>query len=489
MNYLLILSIIGKLLFSEGILLTVPLAVALLSYESPIPFLIPFLVLVTIGLLLMRIKPKSNVLYAKDGFVIVASAWFLMSLFGAIPFILSGDIPRFVDALFETISGFTTTGSTILTDVESLSRGGLFWRSFTHWIGGMGVLVFVMAVLPMNDGHGMHILRAEMPGPTVGKLVSRIGDTAKILYLIYFVMTLVLIVLLMFGGMSLFDACIHALGTAGTGGFSSRALSIGAYDSAYVDIVTSIFMLLFGVNFNLYYLILLKRVKEAFHSEEMLTYFAIVAASTLAIAFNIRNIYGSSLTCLRHAFFQVSSIITTTGYSTVDFNTWPVFSKCILVVLMFIGGCAGSTAGGLKVIRICVLLKTSISDFKKILYPKTVSIVRIDGKVLSESFIRQVHTYFFVYSLIFTLSVIFLSIEGFDIVTTFTAVASGFNNIGPGLELVGPMGSFADFSDIGKLLISFDMLAGRLEIYPLFIFFSKDIWKNILVRKRTEISM
>ena len=349
---------LGRILMTESALLLLPAAVALLYHESPFPFLIPAVILLLLFFLIGFRKPKQTALYARDGFVIVSLAWILLSAFGALPFVISGDIPHFVDAFFETVSGFTTTGATILTEVESLSYSSLFWRSFTHWVGGMGVLVFVMAILPMNDGHSMHIMRAEVPGPSVGKLVSRMSDTAKILYGIYLAMTIIEIILLLLGGMSLFDSCIHAFGTAGTGGFSSRNLSVGAYNSVYFDVVIGVFMILFGVNFNLYYFLLIRRFRDVFQSEELRVYLLIICGSVLAITLNIFRMYGSFFQGLRHAFFQVSSIITTTGYATVDFNLWPSFSKAILVVLMFIGACAGSTGGGMKVARIVILLKT-----------------------------------------------------------------------------------------------------------------------------------
>ena len=400
------------------------------------------------------------------------------------PFVLSGDIPNFIDAFFETVSGFTTTGSTILTAVEPLRRSCLFWRSFTHWVGGMGVLVFVMAVLPMTDGHGMHLLRAEMPGPSVGKLVSRMSDTAKILYGIYLVMTLIEIVLLVLGRMPLFDACIHAFGSAGTGGFSNRNLIVGAYDSAYCDVVMGIFMLLFGVNFNLYYFLLIRRFRDFFRSEELRAYLLIVGAAVLAIAADILHIYGSLLESLRYSFFQVSSIITTTGFATADFNLWPTFSKSILVVLMFIGACAGSTGGGIKVARIVMLAKSAWSDMRKMLHPNAVSTTRFEGKALSDAQVRSVHVFLTVYLLVFTVSFLLLSLEQFDIVTTFTALTACINNIGPGLEMVGPTGNFSQFSWASKLLLSFNMLVGRLEIFPMLLLFAPSIWRRGRIIRR-----
>ena len=470
--------VIGRILLTEAVLLVLPMAVALLYGEAAAPFLIPMLLVAVCGLLLSARKPARTSLYARDGLAVVALAWLLMSLFGAMPFVLSGDIPRFVDAFFETVSGFTTTGASILTEIEPLGRGILFWRSFTHWVGGMGVLVFVMAILPMTDGHGMHLLRAEVPGPTVGKLVSRMGDTAKILYGIYLALTVIEIVLLLAGGMPLYDACIHAFGTAGTGGFSCRNLSVGAYDSAYFDIVIGVFMLLFGVNFNLYFFLLIRRFRDVFRSEELRAYLGIVAAAVVAITVDILHLYGSFASSLRYAFFQVASIITTTGFATADFNTWPSFSKAILVTLMFIGACAGSTGGGIKVARIIILVKTSLGDMRKMLHPNAIVTVRMEGKPLSDKHIRSVHLFITVYLLVFTGSLLLLSLEGFDLITTFTALTACINNIGPGLEMVGPIGNFAAFSDFSKLLLSFKMLVGRLEIFPLLALFSRRNWKQ-----------
>ena len=485
MNIRMIGFVLGRILLVEAGLLTLPLAVALLYREPAMPWLITMAALVVCGALLSFRKPERTALYAKDGFAAVALVWLLMSAFGALPFVLSGDILHYVDAFFETVSGFTTTGASILPAVEPLSRGSLFWRSFTHWVGGMGVLVFVMAILPMSDGHTMHILRAEMPGPTAGKLVSRMSDTAKILYGIYFVMTAVMILLLVLGGMDLFDACIHAFGTAGTGGFSSRNASVGAYNSAYIDIVTSIGMLAFGVNFNLYFFLLVRRFREVLRSEELWVYLGIVAASTAAIAANILSLYDSVGTALRHTFFQVSSVITTTGYATVDFGQWPVFSKTVLVLLMFVGGCAGSTAGGLKVTRIVTLAKAAVMDMRKMLHPNAVINVRMEGRALPEKQVRGVQAYLSIYILILCGSWLLLSLAGFDELTTFTAVVTCINNVGPGLNMVGPTGNFSFFAPWAKLLLSFDMLAGRLELFPMLLLFAPSIWRGSHVRRST----
>ena len=485
MNYRVICFAIGRILLVEAALLLLPMAVGLGYGESSIPFLIPMALLLLCGGLLSFRKPSQTALYARDGLAVVALAWIAMSIFGGLPFYISGDIPRFVDCIFETVSGFTTTGATILTEVESLHRGILFWRSFTHWVGGMGVLVFVMAILPMGgDGHGMHMLRAEMPGPAPGKLVSRMSDTAKILYGIYLVMTIIEILLLVACGMPLFDSCIHSFGSAGTGGFSCRNLSVGAYNNPYFDIVIGIFMLLFGVNFNLYYFLLVRKFREVFRSEELWAYVIIVAVAVGAITLDIVHLYDSVSTSLRHAFFQVSSIMTTTGYATVDFNTWPTFSKAILVALMFIGGCAGSTAGGLKVARVVILEKVSVSEMRRMLHPNAVSAVRFEGKPLNERSIQGVHLFFAVYMAIFVVSCLLVSLEQMDLVTVFTAVATCINNVGPGLEIVGPMGNFSSFSPLSKLLLSFDMLVGRLEVFPMLLLFAPSIWKRRLPTRR-----
>ena len=478
MNYRMIAVVVGRILLVEAGLLTLPTAVSALYGESLRPFLLTMLPLLLVGGLMALPRPRETALYARDGFAVVAAAWLLMSAFGALPFVLSGDVPRFIDAFFETVSGFTTTGASVLTEVESLQRGVLFWRSFTHWVGGMGVLVFVMAILPMTDGHGMHLMRAEVPGPSVGKLVSRMSDSAKILYGIYAALTLLETVVLLLGGMPLFDALVNAFGSAGTGGFSCRNESIGAYQNPYFDIVIGIFMLLFSINFNLYYYLLMRRFKEALSSETMWVFLLIVAASVGAIAADIVSLYGSLSTSLRHAFFQVSSIISTSGFSTVDFDTWPVFARSILTVDMFIGACAGSTGGGIKVDRVVILVKASIRDMRKMLHPNAVAQVRFEGKPLPERNVQGVHTYIAVYLLIFVASYLLLALEGFDLVSTFTGLSACINNIGPGLGMVGPAGNFAAFSPFSKLLLSFDMLVGRLEIFPMLLLFAPSTWRR-----------
>ena len=480
MNYKMVVFVLGRIFCIEAVLMLFPMLCAACYGEWYLlpAFLLPAVLLAVLGLAASLRTPKNTTIFARDGLAIVALVWVLMSAFGALPFVISGEIPSFIDAFFETVSGFTTTGSTILTDVEALSHGTLFWRSFAHWVGGMGVLVFAMAVLPMTDGRAMHLMRAEVPGPTVGKISSKLSDSAKILYAIYFAMTLAEVILLCAGGMPLFDSLIHSFGSAGTGGFSSKALSVGAYNNPYFEIVIGVFMLLFGINFNLYYFLLLRRFRDAFCSEEMLTYLGIVAFSTVTITLNILHLYDGVGTALRTAFFQVSSIITTTGYASADFNLWPTYSRVIICILTFIGACAGSTAGGLKISRIIIFFKAAKQDLNKMLHTHAVTTVRFEGKPLDEKVLRGVHNYFNIYMLLLAVSILLISLDGFDLVTTFTSVLTCFNNVGPGLEVVGPMGNFAGFSAPAKLLLSFDMLAGRLELYPMLALFSPRLWQK-----------
>ena len=477
MNYRMIGHILSRILTVEAALLLLPLLVTLLYGETAVmAFCLTIVLLLAAALPLGVKRPADATIYAREGFVIVALAWIIMSLFGALPFVLSGAIPNYIDAFFETVSGFTTTGSSILSEVESLEHGILFWRSFTHWVGGMGVLVFVMAVLPTSDGRTMHLMRAEVPGPTVGKLASKVRDTAKLLYTIYFFMTLIQVLVLWAFGMPLFDCFITAFGTAGTGGFSNRNISIGAYNNPVFEIIIGIFLVLFGINFNLYYFLLLKRFREVFTSEELLTYLGIIATSVILIAANIFRIYGSVSTSIRYAFFQVASIITTAGFTSVDFNLWPTLSKTVLVILMFVGACAGSTGGGLKIARIVILFKATLRDLKRLIHPHAIVTIRFEKKPLEERTVQTTSLYLVIYTMLFTLSVLLLSFEGVDLTTTFTAVAACFNNIGPGLELVGPLGNFSFFSPWGKLLLSADMLIGRLEIFPMLLLCSRSVW-------------
>ena len=483
MNYRMVVFVLGRIFLVEAAMLLLPMTCSAIYgewYMLP-AFLLPAVILLLLGLAASLRTPKNTTIYARDGLAIVALVWVLMSAFAALPFVISGEIPAFADAFFEMVSGFTTTGSTILNDVEALSRGALFWRSFSHWVGGMGVLVFAMAVLPMTDGRAMHLMRAEVPGPTCGKLSSKLSDSAKILYGIYFAMTALEVVFLCAGGMSLYESLIHSFGTAGTGGFSNRGLSIGAYQNPYFEWVIGIFMLLFGVNFNLYYFILMRHFREAFGSEELRAYLGIVLFSTVTIAANILSMVGSVGEAVRTAFFQVSSIITTTGYATADFNLWPTYSRILLLLLMFMGGCAGSTAGGLKMSRIIIFFKAARQDLNKMLHTHAVTTIRFEGKPLDEKTLQGVHNYFNVYMLLIMLSTVLVSLDGFDLTTTFTAVITCINNVGPGMEMVGPMGNFSQFSDPVKYLLSFDMLAGRLELYPMLALFAPRLWR----RRRT----
>jgi len=478
MNYRVVCNILGKVLLAEAILLVFPLAAGLWYDESIRPFLWTMLPLLILGGGLNSVKPRRNDLFAREGFVVVGLSWLLMSAFGALPFVLSGDIPRYIDALFETVSGFTTTGSSILTDVEAMSRGCMFWRLFTHWVGGMGVLVFIAAILPISGDHYIHVMRAEVPGPTVSKLVPKARKTARILYLIYLALTVLELVFLLFGGMSFYDALLHAFATAGTGGFSTRAASIGAFDSVYIDVVISTFMLLFGCNFNLFYLLLLGQGLAALKSEELRVFLAIIAFSVLTIALNVMGSVGGFAQGLRYAYFQVTTIISTTGFATCDFDKWPELSRWILVLLMFVGGCAGSTAGGLKVSRIIILFKSYLYELKQLILPTRVKRIWFEGKAVSDQTVRSVLVYFQTYMFIIGLSVLLLTLDGHDLVTNLTASIACISNIGPGLNLVGPAGNFAFFSVPSKLVLILEMLLGRLEIFPVLFLFAPSVWRK-----------
>ena len=478
MNRRMVIYTIGQLIGVEAAVMMLPLCVSLIYGEgSWKAFLITIgiaIVLSALGLLLSR--PKSHVIYAKEGFATVALAWIIMSGIGALPFVISGEIPNYIDAFFETVSGFTTTGSSIVRNVEALSHGILFWRSFTHWLGGMGVLVFVMAILPSSSDRSIHLMRAEVPGPVVGKLVPKIKETAKILYLIYMVMTFIEVILLLCGGMPLFDSLVHSFGTAGTGGFGIKADSIGGY-SSYCQWVITIFMLLFGINFNLFYLCLIRRFKSVLKSEELWAYLGIVLAAATIITVNIMPIYNSLSQSVRLSVFQVASIITTTGYATADFNTWPVLSKGILLILMFFGACAGSTGGGFKISRVVLLLKAVKREFHRLIHPRSRTTIRFEGKNVDEGTISGVECYLALYVICFVSIFLILCFEkNFDIETNFSAAASCFNNIGPGLGSVGPVLNFADYSAVSKIVLSIAMLLGRLELFPLIITLAPSTW-------------
>ena len=422
-------------------------------------------------------KPGSQVFFTREGFVSVALSWVALSVMGGLPFVFSGAIKNPVDALFETVSGFTTTGASILSSVEDLPRSILFWRSFTHWIGGMGVLVFLLTLIPMSGGFHMNIMKAESPGPSVSRLVPKVRSTAKILYGIYIGMTVLEIILLLIGRMPLFDALTLSFGTAGTGGFGIRNDSIAGY-SVYHQVIITIFMILFGVNFNAYFFILMGKARQAFQIEEVKGYLAIILVSALVITANIWQLYGSVAVAFQQAAFQVASIITTTGYATANFDLWPQVSRTILVMLMFVGACAGSTGGGIKVSRFLILIKTVRKELLQYLHPKSVKRIKMDGKAIEHEVVRSTNVFMVTYVLIFAFSILFLAFDNLDLVTNFTAVAATLNNIGPGLELVGPSANFAVFSDGAKLILIFDMLAGRLELFPLLLLFVRDTWKK-----------
>lgn len=471
--------ILGRMLGVEAVVLFIPAFVSVLYREDDWKaFLLTSVILGFLFLLFGRKKPEDSTIYGRDGFVIIASAWILWSVFGAIPFWISGAIPSYIDALFETVSGFTTTGSTILTDITSLPKGLNFWRCFTHWIGGMGVLVFVMVIVSLEDKNSMHLMRAEVPGPETDKLVPKARDTAKILYGMYLILTITQVVFLLFGGMDLYDSMIHAFSTAGTGGFNSRNNSVAYYDSAYIDGVITVFMILFGINFNMYYLLLLKKVKDVFKNEEVRAYLGIILGSTLLITVNILSIYEKPLKAFRYAVFQVSAIITTTGFTTADFNLWPTFSKCILLMLMVIGACAGSTGGGMKVSRILIGLKSIKHEMKRLLHPKSVNIVKVNDKKVGSNTLQGVYVYFIAYIAIFIISVLLISLDNFDFTTTFSGVLTTINNVGPGLAKVGPIENFSAFSDLSKLVFCLNMLIGRLEIFPFLMLLSPALWRK-----------
>ena len=477
MNRKMVFFTIGQMLVTEAVLLVLPLIVSAIYGESCLfAFLITIAVALAVGgLLLFTCRTGNQVIYAKEGFVTVSLVWIAMSLVGALPFYISGEIPSYVDAVFETVSGFTTTGASILTDVESMSRGLLFWRSFTHWVGGMGVLVFVMAIIPNVSDRSIHLMRAEVPGPTVGKLMPKIKDTAKILYIIYIALTFIEIIFLLLGNMPLFDSIVHAFGTAGTGGFGVKGDSITSY-SPYLQWVITIFMAIFGINFNLFYLIILGKLGTALKSRELWCYLGIILVSTVAITIDIRPLYDSLSETIRTSAFQVSSIVTTTGYATADFNLWPGLSKGIIFVLLFSGACAGSTAGGLKISRIMILFKLIRKEFKHMLHPRSVTGVKFEGKEVEDSTLRGVSNYFAIYMVCFFIIFVILSFEPFDLETNITAAASAFNNVGPGFSAIGPMSNWAGYSPIAKIVLSFAMLLGRLEIFPLIIALSPRTW-------------
>ena len=477
MNKRMILYIQGAILLIEAAIMVLPIAAALIYREpSGIWFFYTALAAAIIGFAAMKLaKPRSKTIYAKEGLIAVAAGWIVLSLVGALPFTLSGEIPFYLDAVFEMISGFTTTGSSILPNVEALSRCMLLWRSFSHWLGGMGILVFMLAIVKMEGGQGIHLLRAESPGPTVGKMVPRMVDSSKILYSIYLALTLVQLIFYLAGGMPLFDSLCNAFATAGTGGFAIKADSFAGY-SAYAQTVTTVFMALFGVNFSIYFFLLRRKFDLVWKNTELRWYVVIILSSVALITLNILPLYPRAYDALHHAAFSVSSIITTTGFGTENFDLWPEFPRVILVFLMLIGACAGSTGGGLKISRLVILVKMVQREVRLLLHPRTVKVMTIDGKAVSNDTVRGVSAYFLTYVFLIMASILLVSLDGFDASTTVTAVLATFNNIGPGLGLVGPAGNFAVFSPLAKVVLTLDMLLGRLELYPMLILMLPTTW-------------
>ncbi len=481
MNIKLLLRILGAILLVEAAAMVPALLISLGYGEGDaMAFVWTILLLVLLGTpLRLFIKPEQTNLRAREGFLVVSLAWVFMSIFGALPFIISGVIPNFADALFEAISGFTTTGASIMTQIEGQPHGIMFWRSFTHWIGGMGVLVLTLALLPQMSGRTSHLVRAESPGPTLSKIVPRMGDTAKILYLIYGALTILEFLLLMLVGMNAYDAAIHAVGTAGTGGFSNYAASVGHFDSALIDAIITVFMVLFGVNFVIYYKLLTRDFADIRANEELKWFLSLYGVITLIVTLIMLPDYGNVFTSLRYASFQTASIISTTGYATADFNLWPVAARMLIFLTMFLGGCAGSTAGGMKICRIGMLSKQALREVRHTVQPRKAMVVRFEGKAVDESVLRQVFTYAFIYILMMIAGGFLLSLEGkYDVQTNLTAALTCVSNVGPGLGEVGPAGSFAGYSSLSKLLLSFMMLAGRLEIFPMLALFHPAMWRK-----------
>ena len=478
MNYSLIIYILGHLLRYEAIFMILPTVTGFI-YGEPQAYAFLGVALITflIGTTLSIKAPGTRQLFTKDGAVTVALGWIVLSIFGALPFTFGGDIPFYVDALFETISGFTTTGASILNNVEGLSHASLMWRSFTHWVGGMGVFVFILSLLPMIGGSTMQLMKAESPGPSVDKLVPKVRDTAKLLYEIYIVITLLQIVILLLAGMPLFDTLTLTFGTVGTGGFGIKNDSLGSYTALQQNIIT-FFMIISGINYSFYFLIISKKFRDAFHLEEVRWYLGIILGSVAIISLNTMHLYSGFGESLRHAFFQVGSLVTTTGYSTTDFNLWPELSKTILILLMIIGACAGSTAGGFKISRMLILLKSIKRELSSMIHPREIKKIRLDGHVVKQEVLQTAHVYLIIYCALFLLSILLISIDNFDFTTNFTAVAATVNNIGPGLAGVGPMSNFDIYSTFSKIVLMLCMLIGRLELYPIMLLLLPATWKR-----------
>ena len=479
MNKKLILNIVAKFTVAEALFMFVPVLVALYFNEFSCAgvFALITAVMLCVSVPFALIKPKKTDFYAKEGFAIISVTWIIMSLAGALCYYLTGVIPSYIDAVFETVSGYTTTGSSILTDIEILPKSVLFFRNFTNWIGGIGVLMLLMLFTPVSK-HSIHLMRAELPGPTVGKLVPRGTVNAKIMYSIYIILTLVEIILLKFGGMPWFDSIRNSFATAGTGGFCPKNASIAHYNSGYIDWVISIFMILFGVNFNLYFYLLMRKFKLIYKNTELRVFISIIVTAIIILTFSNIDIFENILTSLRYSTFQVASIISSTGFATHDFNTWSEFSKSILVLLMLIGACAGSTGGGFKVSRIVLLFKIMAREFNKMIHPNAVHIVKVEDKSVHEETISTVCVYLIVYVLVIIISTIIIALDNFDFTTNLTAVITCMNNIGPGLEMVGPTGNFSQFSNLSKMVLSFNMLLGRLEFFPLLLVMSPKLWNK-----------
>ena len=478
MNFRLVFRLAGKTLLVEAASMLLPLVVALLYGEDPTPFLLGIGITAGVGFLLSLLRSDTR-FHAREGFFSAGLIWLLVGMFGAIPFYACGFFDSYVDCFFECISGFTTTGSSILRAVEGLPKGILFWRSFTHWLGGMGILVLTIALLPSLGARTLHVMKAESPGPIISKLVPRASQTSKILYTIYFGLTAIMVLCLLLAGMPLYDCLVNAFATAGTGGFSVLNISIGGYNNPVFEVIIGVFMLLFSVNFALYFLILSGKVKQALQSDELRFFLLVVALSVILITFNISSLYPDFLTSLRHAFFQVSTIISTTGFSSVDFDLWPEFSRTLLVLLMLFGACAGSTGGGMKSCRVLLLLKCVRREIQQILHPRSVSVVKLDGRVVDEKVLHTVMVFLGSYMLIAFSAMLVVALDNFSFGTTFTAVVACIGNIGPGLEQVGPMGNFADFSALSKIVLSFCMIIGRLEVFPILVLFSKSAWQRV----------
>lgn len=478
MNRGMIIYMLGWIMNIEALFMLLPVLTAAVYHENiGFTYLAVAALCGLVGFACTRKKPKTTMFFAREGFVTVSIGWIILSLFGCLPFVVSNEIPHFIDAMFEIVSGFTTTGSSIVPQVEDLSKASLMWRSFSHWIGGMGILVFILAVLPMAGDYNIHILRAESPGPSVGKMVPKIRINAKLLYTIYFCMTLLMMILLLIGKMPVFDSICMSFGAAGTGGFSCRNSGQADY-TVYQQGVITVFMLLFGINFNVYFLLLIKKPKDAFRCEELRGYLAIVALSVLLITINIRHLFPSLFMAFHHAAFQVSSIITTTGYSTVDFDRWPEFSKTILLLIMFVGACAGSTGGGMKVSRVMIAFKEVKKEMASVIHPRSIKVLKYEGKPLEHNTLRSLNAYIIVYFMIFAVSTLILSLDNFDFMTSFSAVAANLNNIGPGMSVVGPASNYSMMSYLSKTVLIFDMLAGRLELFPLLVLLSPVTWKR-----------